>query len=98
MFILLCYIFLPGFLAEVDKIIFEVFRQPDVIKLSHILLYVLSAYDSCYLEQLVIVILSLEKRFFGEHHACKHAARGPNIERVVIVIVCEKKFGRLEVA
>ena len=80
MFVLLCYILLPGLLAKVDQIVFEEFRKLNVVKLSHILLYVLSAYYPCYLQQLVVVILSLEKRFFGKHHACKHASCGPNIE------------------
>ena len=50
---------------------------PDVLRADHL----------CYPYQLVVVVCALEERFLGEHHTGEHAASGPDIELVVVVVV-----------
>jgi len=40
---------------------------------------------------LVIVVVSVEERFFAEYHAGKHASQTPQIQRVVIQLAYTQK-------
>ena len=49
------------------------------------------------LDELVIVVTSLEERLTLEDHTGKHAAQRPNVQRVVISLQINEQFGSLEV-
>ena len=69
-----------------------------MVKFRNVILDVFRAYDPCDLEQLIVVVLSLEEWLFGEHHAGQHAASGPDVQLIVVVMIGEEKLGRFEVA
>lgn len=49
------------------------------------------------LNELVLIVCSLEEWLSHEYHASQHAAHAPDIKLVVIVTVSNKKLWRLEV-
>ena len=50
------------------------------------------------LHELVVVVTSLEEGLALEDHTCKHAAKRPDVERVVISLEVNEELGSLEVA
>ena len=50
------------------------------------------------LDELVIVVLAVEEGLFAEDHAGEHAAEGPHIEGVVVVLEVDEELGTFEVA
>jgi hypothetical protein len=50
------------------------------------------------LNELVVVVLALEERFLLENHARKHAAKRPDVQRVVINLQINQELGAFEVA
>lgn len=50
------------------------------------------------LDELVIVVLTLEEGLLLEDHACEHAAERPDIEGVVVSLQVDEQLGALEVA
>ena len=50
------------------------------------------------LDELVIVVTSLEERLTLEDHTGKHAAKRPNVQRVIVGLKINKQFGSLEVS
>ena len=97
-FVLTGYIFLPLFLAEVYQVLLEEARQADVVELRNVLFYILSAYYSCYLQQLIIIVRSLEKWFLHEHHARQHAACRPYIKLIVVVVISKEELGCFKIS
>jgi len=47
--------------------------------------------------QLIVVVTPFEKWLLDEDHTSEHAAGGPNIQLVVVIVVTEEELGRLEV-
>lgn len=50
------------------------------------------------LDQLVIVVLTLEEGLLLEYHASEHAAEGPDVEGVIVGLQVDEQLGALEVA
>lgn len=48
--------------------------------------------------QLVVIIVTVEKRLLPEYHGGEHAAEGPHVEAVVVHLVVHEEFWPLEVA
>ena len=40
----------------------------------------------------------MEEGLLAKNHGCKHGTQGPQIERVVVLLVVYKQFGALEIA
>lgn len=38
------------------------------------------------LHQLVVVVMAVKERLFSEDHSCEHAAQGPHVQAVIIVL------------
>lgn len=60
----------PVFLRKIKQILLEVVAELDVIHLFDICSNIVSSNHLSYANELVIVVASFEKRFFGEHHSC----------------------------
>lgn len=58
----------------------------------------LSAENFRDLDQLIVVVASLEEGFTLEDHSSEHAAERPNVERVVVSLQVNEKLGSFEVA
>jgi hypothetical protein len=50
-----------------------------------------------YLDQLVIVIVSVEERLLSEDHSCYHASQGPHIQAVIVVLKVYQQLRTLEI-
>ena len=71
------------------------------VKLDIILLNIgeefISSKHLCNLNQLVIVVFSLEERLLLKNHACKHTSQRPDIQRIVINLQIDQEFRPFEV-
>jgi len=52
----------------------------------------------CNLDQLVVVVVAVEKGLLTEDHAREHAAERPHVKRVIVVLQVDQQLGALEVA
>ena len=69
--------------------------QPVFIQVG---VQILSAKDLGNLDELIVIVATLEEWFSLKDHARKHAAEGPDIERVVVGLHINEELGALEVA
>lgn len=71
------------------------------VKLDIILLNIgeefISSEDLGNLDQLIIVVFSLEERLLLKNHACKHTPQRPNIQRIVVNLQIDQEFRPFEV-
>jgi len=88
---------IPGLAGVLSNDIIVVTVKSDIV-LFDIGEQLFCAEDLGNLNQLVVVVFSLEKGFFLENHACKHATQTPNVKRVVINLEVNEKLRTLEVA
>jgi hypothetical protein len=58
---------------------------------------VFSAKNPCDLDELVIVVLTLEEWLSVEEHSSEHASETPDVERVVVKVVIDEELRSLEV-
>ena len=72
------YEFVPWLLLMNSKNIVIVAIERHVVLLN-VVEQVVRAKDLCNLNQLIIVVLSLEEWFFLEDHSCEHATKRPNV-------------------
>lgn len=85
---------LLGVLAE-DVVIMGV--EGDIV-LFHVAIQIVSAKHFCDLDELVVVVFALEKGLFLKDHASKHAAKRPNVERVVVRLQVNQQLRAFEVS
>mmetsp|Transcript_72137 Transcript_72137/g.88486 ORF Transcript_72137/g.88486 Transcript_72137/m.88486 type:complete len:281 (+) Transcript_72137:214-1056(+) len=58
----------------------------------------ISSQHASNLDQLIIVVLAMEKGLFSKDHASKHAAQTPNIQGVIVQLQIYQKLGTLVVS
>jgi len=89
---------LPGLSREVADLSIELRVQSRKLILGHVLTDNLRADNLGNLDQLIVVVLTMEEGMCHENHTSEHAAERPDIKRVVIILHVDKKFRTLEVA
>ena len=58
----------------------------------------ISSEHLCNLNQLVIVVFTLEEGLLLKNHPCKHTPQRPNIQRVIIHLTIDQEFRPLKVS
>ena len=48
-------------------------------------------------DQLIVVVMPMEKGFFSEYHGSQHATKGPHVQAVVIHLVVDQEFRTFEI-
>jgi len=95
--VLVVYELVPRLLRMLAKDVVVVVVKGHVVLLD-ISIEVICAEDFCDLDQLVIVVLTLEEWLLLEDHSCKHAAKRPDVQAVVVILQINQKLWTLEVA
>lgn len=88
----------PVFLRKVEQVLLEIGGEGHVAVGVDIGTDVVSPDHFRNSNQLIIVVATLEERFLSEHHSCEHAARGPDVKLVVVVVIAEEELRCFEVA
>ena len=78
-----------------NVLIVRVKRQSVLVQ---VLVEFLSAQDFCNLDELVIVVATLEEGLSLEDHAGEHAPKRPNVQTVVVSLQVDEQLGSFEVA
>jgi len=84
-----------AWLSSDEIIIMIVQSEPILVNVSK---EVVSSENLRNLHELVIVVASLEEWFLLEDHSSEHAAKRPDIKRVVVGLQIDKKLGSFEVS
>ena len=88
---------LPGLLGMPTKNAIEVRIEFEVVGVK-VVEELFGSQNFGNLNQLVVVVVTVEEGFLAKDHARKHASETPHVQRVVVLLQIDQEFGPFEVS